>query len=124
MKIQHGSPTAEQPYHRYFLTGETPEELRWLTVLRNLLAERGKARLRFMGADRMGKTVAGLPPDPVSKVCLAVEDPEEALPGTPQAIERLLDPQHTGHPAPIAQRRKTVARAAGGRTIQVQVDES
>lgn len=123
MEIRYGQPTPEQPFPRYFLTADKPDEMRFLTILRDLLEGKPKARLRFIGAELVGKSVPGQPQNPVQIVALALDDPDFTMGGTPAALEKSLDPNRVVGKQARHKVTRPVGRGDGRNTSIVHIVE-
>jgi len=118
MKIQYHAPDDQNRYPKYFLRAESRAEMKFFTILRDLMKGKANVSLKFVGADLVGKQVPGLPQDPVQNIGLYVEDPDFVRQGSPEALtKKLMDPNKDINLAPEPKPQRRVARGSGRDTI-------
>jgi hypothetical protein len=121
VKITYQAPTAESPTPKYFMFAQSNEEMRWMTILRDLLQGKPAARLRFVGAEVVGREVVGIPEHPVQSIALSVED-AVAVPADkdPRDPSRPIPPRQT-----LEQRKARVkaVRPAKGKGRIIELDQ-
>jgi predicted membrane GTPase involved in stress response len=73
MEIIYHAPTEGQPEPRYFLYAQGREEMKFITILRDIM-QGEEVKLRFGGAEVVGKNIPGLPNEPCQAIALVVEN--------------------------------------------------
>jgi len=83
---------------RYVLRAETPVELRFLTILRDV-GENSYTHIRVAGHEKLGRQSQGLPQDPVAALALQVVK----KPASPtMKVDNVLDPNLASRPLMVA----------------------
>jgi len=94
-----GPPPGNAPEEvRYVLRAETPVEMRFLTILRDV-GENAYTHIRIAGHEKLGRQSQGLPQDPVAGLALQIVK----KPASPKMRgDNVLDPNKASRPLALA----------------------